>query len=201
MHALLLHLFDIIWVSNIYSHLNLLIMELFKRDFQLGFVLILFVILFSCSSDDVLEKSDGIVGKWMLKEMKMELRTTEDGETMISTGVGTNNSPENYVVFKDDNTFSGKSGTMEMAFTGSVNGEEFNYSQSVGSDIPGQGKWSKEGDKITISDTEETSVYIIQTLSKSTLKLYGDHTLNDFSEDDDFSEGDYFKMTLIYSRL
>ena len=195
MHTLLLHLFDIIWVSNIYSHLNLLIMELFKRDFQLRFVLILFVLLFASScGDDELEESDGIVGKWMLKEMKMELRMIDDGVTIISNGVGTNNNPENYLMFKDDNTFNEKS-RIEMTFKGSANGKEHNYVQTVGSEMPEQGKWSIKGDKITFTGGGETVVYSIQTLNKSTLKLYADHAASGATG------GEYFRMTLVYSRL
>ena len=178
----------------VYTFINIVklkVMETFRRSFRLGYVLILFVLLFSCSSDDDLKTSDGIVGKWMVKEMKMELRSTEDGETLISIGEAINNNPENYIVFNDDNTLKSHMTSVKMTFKGTLDGEAFNYVLDFKSDLPELGKWSKEGDKITISDTEETSVYTIQTLNKSTLKLYGE-----------LSEGgDSFKSTLVYSRL
>lgn len=63
--------------------------------------------------------------------------------------------------------------------------------------MPEQEKWSIKGDKITLIGGCETTVYVIQTLTKSTLKLYGDETLNPIGG----SSGDYFRMTLVYSRL
>lgn len=95
-------------------------METFKRNFRLGYVLILFVLLFASSCDDDLEESDGIVGKWMLKEMKMEFKATDDGETIVGTGVGTNNNTENYVIFKIDNTVDAMSSVVQMAITGTA---------------------------------------------------------------------------------
>ena len=185
-------------------------MKVFRVSFELGFVLILSVLLFSCSSDDDdnLKTSDGIVGKWMLTEMKMEFQSTDtskegDVELMIGTGVATNNKAENHVVFKDDNTLVSNEGEMEMRVQGSLNGENMNYVVNTGSDVPEVGTWSKSGDKITIVGGGETSVFMIQTLNRTTLKLYTDHLISDFSGEDavNVAAGDYFKMTLVYTRL
>ena len=172
-------------------------METFKRNFRLGCVLILLVLLFASSCDDDIEESDGIVGKWMLKEMKMEFKATDDGEVIVGTGVATNNNAENYVIFKDDNTVNANSSVVQMVVTGSVDGEKVSYVQPLGANIPEQGSWSIKDDKITLIGGEETAVYVIKTLTKSTLTLYGDETLNPISG----SPGDYFRMTLVYSRL
>lgn len=190
-------------------------MKVLKKGFGVGFVLILSVLLFSCSGDvldlvdDFFNPKDDLVGKWMITEMKMEMQlteTTEDGVVVvIGTGVATNNKPENHVVFKDDNTLTSNEGEMEMRFKTTVNGEEMNYVANTGSDVPEGGTWSRSGDKITIVGGGETSVYVIQALDKNTLKLYTDHLLSDFSEEGEdginVAAGDYFKMTLVFSKL
>lgn len=181
-----------------------------KRFFYLLFT-ITALSFSSCSSDDDSSNPDNnggisadILGKWMITEMAVEANMNVEGIVIEMTGVAPNNDPENYTIFRADNTIEVNPLPMTMTMTIKIMGETTTDTQVVNVVLPQAGTWMQEGETLTIQeDGGDPQDFRILTLSNSTLVLTTDNLYDTFPMEDGFEPGpeDTFKMTFSFSRL
>lgn len=143
------------------------------------------------SSPEVLTKnkssssSSPIIGQWETVDFRV------DGSHMMDMGSGyqlleihaetVEGSPNTFVTFHDDNSYTAENKDYKMKFTTKINGTLLHTeTKEVGSVFQNTGKWSQNGDILNFIVDGHTYKYKIESVSSSQLVLSGDITTIDF---------------------
>lgn len=139
--------------------------------------------LYSCSSDDDNSFSSGdIVGSWLIDELVMDMNYGDAESHMEMKGM----TDEDYWEFKSDQTYSiHVSGETWQEGYVIMDGEEIPIDEDDDIELDdGSGTWEMMDNKIMIIDEGEETLFTIEKMTSSTLKLKANESDLDYDEED-----------------